>query len=49
MFVPHHHIVTYVCLDTVIVHRSNTDGPPEDQVGEEAIISILRKLYEARL
>ena len=35
-------------LDTVIVHRANTDGPPEDQVGEEAIISILRKLYEAR-
>ena len=36
-------------LDTVIVHRANTDGPPEDQVGEEAIVSILRKLYEARI
>ena len=36
-------------LDTVIVHRANTDGPPENQVGEEAIVSILRKLYEARL
>jgi len=36
-------------LDTVIVHRANTDGPPENQVGEEAIVSILRKLYEARI
>ena len=36
-------------LDTVIVHRANTDGPPENQVGEEAIISILRKLYDARI
>jgi CubicO group peptidase (beta-lactamase class C family) len=36
-------------LDTVIVHRANTDGSLEDQVGEEEIISILRKLYEARV
>jgi CubicO group peptidase (beta-lactamase class C family) len=36
-------------LDTVIVHRANTDGPPEDQVGEEAIVSILRQLYGARI
>ena len=36
-------------LETVIVHRANTDGPPENQVGEDAIVSILRKLYEARI
>jgi CubicO group peptidase (beta-lactamase class C family) len=35
-------------LDTVMVHRANTDGPPWNLVEEEAFVPILRKLYEAR-
>jgi CubicO group peptidase (beta-lactamase class C family) len=36
-------------LDTVMVHRANTDGPPWNFVQEEALVRILRTMYEARI
>jgi CubicO group peptidase (beta-lactamase class C family) len=36
-------------LDTVIVHRANTDRPPENYVEIDAIVSILHRLYDARI